>query len=841
MTVWTRNTAGIRATWLLLAMLLTSAAPGQVSPPEPTGLLRWKNGDVLPGRLVRGAPGEIRWASPMFLDDLVVYPSALESMQLGGKPEPVTGTFRVTTLSGDVWTGDLVDSDAENLVFSSPRLGQVRVKRRAIGSLDRVATSDNAGEATAGEGFRDAERTDPEASRGDLTPPAGMPLTRIALQDGRTFLGWLFVGEGGAWVLEEDGSRQVIRLAEIKRVVQPGTQARVDPALAELTYADGTLVHGTLESAGPDHLSLQTDFAETPVACVSEPGCILRFGPPEPRSTLAGRSSDELIHAAGRLHGRLSFVFRESGLSWVPEGALAPVRLGPIGGVRIILRRRSLTTRSFFDEAEFPYALHLMGGDVLPCRLDSYDGAVLRFASPYVAGKEIAASHLKAIEFEPSLGQARDRKPATPPDEWFEAIFGPREKIPQPVEPADLERALTVPRFYRDQPPSHVLLARNGDVMRGTLVAIHGDTVEFESRRRRATVPLRLLTRVVTIRTTEDEGGNVEGNGNVPPALVRVTLNDGSVLSFEAIESKHGVLRGHSPVYGETTIPVENIAELDLGPTAAEDTGSAFQSWVAQPAREPEFSRPAKPAVSETILPAEPTAPPPDSEEPDPPTATPSVEPQPASDAEQSGQEDAAGRQQDLALGNVVVNAADRSLRLPITINQRSGPVEYALVTDTGKTHESVFRTDVAPPHIHVALLLLGGVPSDATRLAADPLEAVPGEPVVISVVWQEQNSEVMHPLEDFITETGGGGTLTPEPWIFNGSIMQASGLAAQASGSIVSLQLDPEALINNPRPGRFNDELHRANSTAMPADDRQLEMIIRLVRQPADSADARE
>ena len=37
-----------------------------------TQTLRWKNGDVLPGRLLESTSGVIRWESPYFSDDLVV-------------------------------------------------------------------------------------------------------------------------------------------------------------------------------------------------------------------------------------------------------------------------------------------------------------------------------------------------------------------------------------------------------------------------------------------------------------------------------------------------------------------------------------------------------------------------------------------------------------------------------------------------------------------------------------------------------------------------------------------------------------------------------------------------
>ncbi len=187
-------------------------------------------------------------------------------------------------------------------------------------------------------------------------------------------------------------------------------------------------------------------------------------------------------------------------------------------------------------------------------------------------------------------------------------------------------------------------------------------------------------------------------------------------------------------------------------------------------------------------------------------------------------------------LGRVSVDADDRSLRFPVTINQRTGPVEYAVVTEQGKIHESVFRTDVEPTHIHLGLLLLGGKPSYAKDLPRNATHELPGELVLISVVWFQDGVETVRPLSDFVVtvNTGYGsraGPLEPGPWVYNGSIMTGTGIEAQTLGSIVSLMLDPAALVNNPRPGRVNDELHRANPAAFAPGITQFEIVMRLAR----------
>ena len=44
--------------------------------------------------------------------------------------------------------------------------------------------------------------------------------------------------------------------------------------------------------------------------------------------------------------------------------------------------------------------------------------------------------------------------------------------------------------------------------------------------------------------------------------------------------------------------------------------------------------------------------------------------------------------------GKVIIDKKNRILEINATSNQRNGLIEYALVHESGKTHESLFRTD---------------------------------------------------------------------------------------------------------------------------------------------------
>lgn len=180
-------------------------------------------------------------------------------------------------------------------------------------------------------------------------------------------------------------------------------------------------------------------------------------------------------------------------------------------------------------------------------------------------------------------------------------------------------------------------------------------------------------------------------------------------------------------------------------------------------------------------------------------------------------------------LGRVVLDQRQRTLSFPAVINQREGTVEYALVTSRGKTHESVFKTDAEPEHIHLAMLLLGAKTSSSNTLPADPSQPMLGEPVNLTVAWQTSGLEQSRPIEDFIVTTNNNQRLRHGTWTYNGSRIREGRFLAQLDGSIISIHIDSDALINNPRPGRENDDLHQVNSKALPPEGASLRIVIKL------------
>lgn len=181
-------------------------------------------------------------------------------------------------------------------------------------------------------------------------------------------------------------------------------------------------------------------------------------------------------------------------------------------------------------------------------------------------------------------------------------------------------------------------------------------------------------------------------------------------------------------------------------------------------------------------------------------------------------------------IGDLRLNKPARTIRMPAFVNLLEGNIEYILVTTTGKTHESLLRTAVEPLHIQLAFLLLGAKGSGTNTLPLDPAGTLPGERVNISVSWTNGTVLKTEAAESFVQTSRTAALVQTGPWIFTGSRLREGGFAAQLDGSIVSLITDPDALLNNPRPGREDDDHWLVRTNGLPPVNSTVEIKFRLL-----------
>lgn len=193
-------------------------------------------------------------------------------------------------------------------------------------------------------------------------------------------------------------------------------------------------------------------------------------------------------------------------------------------------------------------------------------------------------------------------------------------------------------------------------------------------------------------------------------------------------------------------------------------------------------------------------------------------------------------------LDGIRINAVSREVRLPARIELRQAPIEYLLVHETGKTHETVLTTAVSPTAIQVALLLANYQAATEGLLTKLPEEQRPqiawkeeppatpgGNLVSIDVEWQEQGQTRRARLSDWVQNAD---TRQPPPdlqhWIFNGSYIDERGFIAQHEGSIVAVWLDRGAIFNSPAEGNWDDQRWISLPKNIPAEGTEVTVVIR-------------
>jgi hypothetical protein len=192
-------------------------------------------------------------------------------------------------------------------------------------------------------------------------------------------------------------------------------------------------------------------------------------------------------------------------------------------------------------------------------------------------------------------------------------------------------------------------------------------------------------------------------------------------------------------------------------------------------------------------------------------------------------------------LGQVVLDRATRTVTIPVRVNMTSGVVEYVLVTEKGKTHESVFITAARPTDVHLAFLLLGVSELASENWPADHAGIPRAQQVRVEVTWPTNGPPKREPLARFVTQIDpsrgfkGGQALAEGAWLYGGSHFRGGSFAAEREGSIIAIIKDPAALVNGLRPGHQNDELHAVNEAALPHRVRNVQMVFTLASNAGD------
>jgi acylphosphatase len=175
----------------------------------------------------------------------------------------------------------------------------------------------------------------------------------------------------------------------------------------------------------------------------------------------------------------------------------------------------------------------------------------------------------------------------------------------------------------------------------------------------------------------------------------------------------------------------------------------------------------------------------------------------------------------------VQVDRARRRVEVPAVVleqgkyeEQLKGAIEYVLVSEGGKSYESLFETRSTPVEIARAFEELGLPPG---RLGAAE-EAPRGAAFRIRVEYEAGGKRETRPVEAFILHAKEGKPLSGEAWTFTGSMLhrdparEAPVLKCSTTRSIVGLHFqDDSPLLLNGRKEAWNQNIYKALRESLP------------------------
>jgi hypothetical protein len=196
-------------------------------------------------------------------------------------------------------------------------------------------------------------------------------------------------------------------------------------------------------------------------------------------------------------------------------------------------------------------------------------------------------------------------------------------------------------------------------------------------------------------------------------------------------------------------------------------------------------------------------------------------------------------------IGQVVVDTAEKLIRVPCRVNMHRGMIEFLAVASEGKLHESVLLAEAEPLHVHVALLLLGLEPGRGARYHGDQ-EPVSGPGVEARVEWHAAApapvqaptglvSPVSPPgrlytarLEQFAWDIPARRPMPPVAWRFTGAMPPGPGPRIEEERSVAATYRDPGAVLTNPLPTGTDDTVYKVNERLVPPVGTPITLLLR-------------
>lgn len=184
------------------------------------------------------------------------------------------------------------------------------------------------------------------------------------------------------------------------------------------------------------------------------------------------------------------------------------------------------------------YTIELTSGDKLQISLLAMDEERIYIGSPTLPSKEL-------------------------PHAWVQRVIFSETSTNVVMSQQQKERLLTVPRNDIHNPPTHLLISRSGDVLRGNGLSLVDGKLQLEVRGRQVQLPLEGLSELIWLHQKAWEAAPSDG-----ALSIRVEGTDSSSTMVSSLRLQDGVLLGESQILGQVEWALSQVSKVVVGMAA---------------------------------------------------------------------------------------------------------------------------------------------------------------------------------------------------------------------------------------------------------------------------------
>ena len=182
-------------------------------------------------------------------------------------------------------------------------------------------------------------------------------------------------------------------------------------------------------------------------------------------------------------------------------------------------------------------------------------------------------------------------------------------------------------------------------------------------------------------------------------------------------------------------------------------------------------------------------------------------------------------------LGDIVIDKNANSIRFPARVNMHEGVIELLLCAPYGKTHESLFVTDIDAIHLNLALIMIG-CKAGEKKVSEQGEDVIPdGTLVTIQLAFKDDEKDKEEKIiraEDWILDKKQNKPMAHTNWVYTGSFVSEDGeYLAKLTGTYIVTFHDPYTIIDIPLPEGADDTVFWINKDAVKKKGFPVEIII--------------